>query len=110
MVKISKTKIEEWINQASTLSQALPYMQKYNGKSITVKFGGAAMGEKDLSSSFSKNIVLLKQVGINPVVVHGGGPRIKVMLDRLKVKSSFINGLRITDQETMSIVEMVLSG
>ena len=110
MVKISKTKIEEWINQASTLSQALPYMQKYNGKSITVKFGGAAMGEKELSSSFSKNIVLLKQVGINPVVVHGGGPRIKVMLDRLKVKSSFINGLRITDQETMSIVEMVLSG
>ena len=110
MVKISKTKIEEWVNQASTLSQALPYMQKYNGKSITVKFGGAAMGEKELSSSFSKNIVLLKQVGINPVVVHGGGPRIKVMLDRLKVKSSFINGLRITDQETMSIVEMVLSG
>ena len=108
MVKISKTKIEEWINQASTLSQALPYMQKYNGKSITVKFGGAAMGEKELSSSFSRNIVLLKQVGINPVVVHGGGPRIKVMLDRLKVKSSFINGLRITDQETMSIVEMVL--
>ncbi len=110
MVKISKTKIEDWINQASILSQALPYMQKYNGKSITVKFGGAAMGEKELSSSFAKNIVLLKQVGINPIVVHGGGPRIKVMLDRLKVKSSFINGLRITNQETMSIVEMVLSG
>ena len=110
MAKISNTKIKEWVNQATTLSQALPYMQKYSGKSITIKFGGAAMGQKELSSSFSKNIVLLKQVGINPVVIHGGGPRIKKMLDRLKVKSSFIDGLRITDHETMSIVEMVLSG
>lgn len=110
MVKLSKTNTKDWFEQASILSKALPYMQKYNGKNITVKFGGAAMGEKELSSSFAKNIVLLKQVGINPVVVHGGGPRIKKMLDRLNVKSSFINGLRITDKETMSIVEMVLSG
>ncbi len=110
MVKLSKINTKDWFEQASILSKALPYMQKYNGKNITVKFGGAAMGEKELLSSFAKNIVLLKQVGINPVVVHGGGPRIKKMLDRLNVKSSFINGLRITDKETMSIVEMVLSG
>ena len=110
MVKLSKTNIKDWFEQASILSKALPYMQKYNGKNITVKFGGAAMGEKELSSSFAKNIVLLKQVGINPVVVHGGGPRIKKMLDRLNVKSSFIDGLRITNKETMSVVEMVLSG
>ena len=85
-------------------------MQRYAGKSITIKFGGAAMGENLLSSSFAKDIVLLKQVGINPIVVHGGGPRIKNMLERLKLKSSFVDGLRVTDKETMDIVEMVLSG
>jgi len=110
LVKISKTKKTDWLKQASILSQALPFMQKYSGKNITIKFGGAAMGEENLSLSFAKNIVLLKQVGINPLVVHGGGPRIKTMLDRLKVKSSFVDGLRITDKETMNIVEMVLSG
>ena len=110
MVKVSETKDGDWFKQASILSQALPFMQRYNGKNITVKFGGAAMGEDKLSSSFAKDIVLLKQVGINPVVIHGGGPRIKKMLGRLKVKSSFVDGLRVTDQETMEVVEMVLSG
>ncbi len=110
MVKISNTNDNEWIKQASILSKALPFMQRYAGKSITIKFGGAAMGENLLSSSFAKDIVLLKQVGINPIVVHGGGPRIKNMLERLKLKSSFVDGLRVTDKETMNIVEMVLSG
>ena len=110
MVKVSETKDGDWFKQASILSQALPFMQRYNGKNITVKFGGAAMGEDKLSTSFAKDIVLLKQVGINPVVIHGGGPRIKKMLERLKVKSTFVDGLRVTDQETMEVVEMVLSG
>ncbi len=109
-MKISKTKKNEWLNQAPILVKALPFMQKYANKNITIKFGGSAMGEKDLSISFAKDIVLLKQVGINPLVVHGGGPRIKQMLDKLMVKSSFVDGLRITNKETMKIVEMVLSG
>ncbi len=110
LTKISKTNDKVWLEQASILSQALPFMQKYTNKNITIKFGGAAMGESKLSMSFAKDVVLLKQVGIDPLIVHGGGPRIKKMLDRLKVKSSFIDGLRITDKETMPIVEMVLSG
>jgi len=110
MIKISETKGGDWLKQTSILSQALPFMQRYAGKNITIKFGGSAMGEDKLSTSFARDIVLLKQVGINPVVIHGGGPRIKKMLDRLKVKSSFVDGLRVTDKETMDIVEMVLSG
>tara|TARA_B100000674_G_scaffold219495_1_gene179821 strand:- start:4421 stop:5320 length:900 start_codon:yes stop_codon:yes gene_type:complete len=110
MIKISETKGGEWLKQTSILSQALPFMQRYAGKNITIKYGGSAMGEDKLSSSFARNIVLLKQVGINPIVIHGGGPRIRKMLDRLKVKSSFVDGLRVTDKETMDIVEMVLSG
>ena len=110
MVKISQTKDSDWLSQASILSKALPFMQRYAGKSLTIKLGGSAMGDDKLSSSFAKDVVLLKQVGINPIVVHGGGPRIRKMLDRLKVKSSFIDGLRVTDKETMNIVEMVLSG
>tara|TARA_B100000035_G_scaffold38527_1_gene29021 strand:+ start:804 stop:1703 length:900 start_codon:yes stop_codon:yes gene_type:complete len=110
MIKLSETKGSDWLKQTSILSQALPFMQRYAGKNITIKFGGSAMGEDKLSSSFAKDIVLLKQVGINPIVIHGGGPRIRKMLDRLKVKSSFVDGLRVTDKETMDIVEMVLSG
>ena len=110
MVKISKSNNSDLLNQTSILSQALPFMQKYTGRNVTIKFGGSAMGKDKLSSCFAKDIVLLKQVGINPIVVHGGGPRIGKMLDRLKVKSSFIDGLRVTDKETMDIVEMVLSG
>ena len=110
MIKISETKGGDWLKQTSILSQALPFMQRYAGKNITIKYGGSAMGENKLSSGFARDIVLLKQVGINPVVIHGGGPRIRKMLDRLKVKSSFVDGLRVTDKETMDIVEMVLSG
>ena len=110
MIKISGTKGGDWLKQTSILSQALPFMQRYAGKNITIKYGGSAMGEDKLSSSFARDIVLLKQVGINPIVIHGGGPRIKKMLDRLKVKSSFVDGLRVTDKETMDIVEMVLTG
>ena len=109
-MKISKKKTKNLIDQASILAKALPFMQRYSGKNITIKFGGAVMGDLNLSTSFAKDIVLLKQVGINPVVVHGGGPKIKKMLDKLNVKSNFINGLRVTDKETMNIVEMVLSG
>ncbi len=109
-MKISSINTKNLINEASILSKALPFMQKYSGKNITIKYGGAVIGEKKLSSSFAKDIVLLKQVGINPVVVHGGGPKIKEMLDQLGFKSDFINGLRVTNKETMNIVEMVLSG
>ncbi len=109
-MKSSKRNTKNIIDQASILSKALPFMQRYSGKNITIKFGGALMGHKNLSTSFAKDIVLLKQVGIDPVVVHGGGPKIKKMLDKLNVKSNFINGLRVTDKETMNIVEMVLSG
>ena len=110
LAKISKTNESEWLKQASILSEALPFMQMYNKKNITIKFGGAAMGESQLSLSFAKDIALLKQVGINPLIIHGGGPRIKKMLDRLNVKTSIVDGLRITDKETIPIVEMVLSG
>ena len=108
--KISKTKESEWFKQASILSKALPFMQNYNMKNITIKLGGAAMGDKELSASFAKDIVLLKQVGINPLIVHGGGPRIKEMLEKLKVKTTKIDGLRITDKQSIPIIEMVLSG
>ena len=98
------------MEQASILSKALPYMQRYSKKNITIKFGGAAMGASNLSSSFAKDITLLKQVGINPLIVHGGGPKIKAMLDKLKLKTEFIDGLRVTDSSSMEIIEMVLSG
>lgn len=110
VIKISETNDKDWVKQASILSHALPFMQKYSKKNITIKFGGSAMGESKLSLSFAKDIVLLKQVGINPLIVHGGGSKIEKMLSRLNVKSSFIEGLRITDKESISIVEMVLSG
>ena len=109
-MKTSKVNTKELINQASILSKALPFMQRYSGKNITIKYGGAVMGEKKLSCSFAKDIVLLKQVGINPIVVHGGGPKIKNMMNKVGVKSDFIDGLRVTNKETMDIVEMVLSG
>ena len=95
---------------ARTLVEALPYMRRFAGKTFVVKYGGHAMGEEAAGASFARDIVLLKQVGINPVVVHGGGPQIGHMLDRLKIKSAFIDGLRVTDKETVEIVEMVLAG
>jgi acetylglutamate kinase len=93
--------------QAKVLAEALPYMRRYSGKTVVVKYGGHAMGADE---SFARDVVLLKQVGINPIVVHGGGPQIGQMLQRLGVKSSFVDGLRVTDRETVEIVEMVLSG
>jgi len=96
--------------KAATLSEALPYMKRYAGKTIVIKYGGHAMGDTDIADRFARDVVLLKQVGINPIVVHGGGPQIGQMLERLKIKSSFVDGLRVTDQATVEIVEMVLSG
>ncbi len=110
MTKNSTSTEKELINQVSILSRALPYMQKYSKKNITIKFGGAPMGASDLSSSFAKDITLIKQVGINPIIIHGGGPKIQVMLDQLNLKTKFVDGLRVTDKESMRIIEMVLSG
>ena len=96
--------------KAEILAEALPYMRRFAGQTFVIKFGGHAMGDESLTDLFAQDIVLLKHVGINPVVVHGGGPQISKMLDRLKIKSSFVEGLRVTDADTVEIVEMVLSG
>lgn len=101
---------EIYLAKAKTLSEALPYMRRYAGRTFVIKYGGHAMGDPELSPLFARDVVLLQQVGIHPVVVHGGGPQIGAMLERLKVKSSFVDGLRVTDKETVAIVEMVLSG
>ncbi|MEE9545287.1 MAG: acetylglutamate kinase [Rhodospirillales bacterium] len=105
----TKTK-EDWLAQAKVLSEALPYMRRYSGETFVIKFGGHAMGDAELARLFARDVVLLRQVGIYPVVVHGGGPQIGAMLERLKIKSQFVDGLRITDKETVEVVEMVLSG
>jgi acetylglutamate kinase len=94
--------------KAAVLAQAMPYLRQYAGEIVVVKYGGHAMGAG--GETFARDIALLKQVGIHPIVVHGGGPQINRMLDRLGVKSRFVNGLRVTDSETMEIVEMVLAG
>lgn len=96
--------------KAETLTEALPYLQRYAGKTFVVKYGGHAMGDGALARDFAADIVLLKAVGINPVVVHGGGPQIGAMLERVGVESNFIDGLRVTTKETAEIAEMVLSG
>ena len=101
---------EHWLDKARTLCEALPYMKRYTGATFVIKYGGHAMGNEDLAGLFARDIVLLRQVGINPIVVHGGGPQIGRMLDRLKIKSQFVDGLRVTDQETVEVVEMVLAG
>jgi acetylglutamate kinase len=95
---------------ASTLIEALPFMRRYQGAAMVIKYGGHAMGDSTAARDFAHDVVLLKQVGINPVVVHGGGPQIKAMLDRLKIPSSFVDGLRVTDADTVEVVEMVLAG
>lgn len=101
---------EELLAKAGVLSEALPYMRQFNGQRFVIKYGGHAMGDANLAESFARDVVLLKQVGIDPIIVHGGGPQIGAMLERLKIKSEFIDGLRVTDAETVEIVEMVLSG
>lgn len=95
---------------ATTLTEALPFMQRYAGKTFVIKYGGHAMGDPEAARDFARDVVLMKQVGINPVVVHGGGPQIGAMLEKLGVQSSFVDGLRVTDAETARIAEMVLSG
>ena len=99
-----------WLGKAATLVEALPFMRRYAGLSVVVKFGGNAMGEQSFIEAFASDVVLLRQVGAKPVVVHGGGPQIGAMLSRLQIESNFIDGLRVTDQHTISIVEMVLAG
>ncbi|MCW3834960.1 acetylglutamate kinase [Sphingomonas canadensis] len=96
--------------KAETLTEALPYMQRYAGATFVVKYGGHAMGDPELARDFAEDVVLLKAVGINPIVVHGGGPQIGAMLKRLGVESKFVGGLRVTDAETAQIAEMVLAG
>ncbi len=98
-----------FIHKASTLVEALPYIRQHSGKNIVIKYGGHAMGNKKIAESFSKDIGLLKEVGINPIVVHGGGPQIGAMLKKKNIHSNFIEGLRVTDKETVKIVEEVLS-
>ncbi|MBE0533017.1 MAG: acetylglutamate kinase [Rhodospirillales bacterium] len=102
--------METYLEQAKTLSEALPYMRRHSGETFVIKYGGHAMGDETYAQLFARDVVLLKQVGINPIVVHGGGPQIGDMLERLKIKSEFVEGLRVTDQATVEIVEMVLSG
>ena len=96
--------------RTAVLSEALPFFRRYSGKTVVVKYGGHAMGDEVVAERFAADVVLLKQVGINPIVVHGGGPQIGQMLKRLRIKSDFIDGLRVTDRATVEIVEMVLSG
>ena len=110
-MNLSKVEIEK-ISKIIAVSplQISKYSKLYKNKFIVIKYGGHAMGDEKLSKSFADNIVILKRIGINPVVVHGGGPQIGKMLDKLKIKSSFIDGLRVTSGEIVDIVEMVLAG
>ena len=100
----------DWIATAKTLSQALPYLQRYADATVVIKLGGHAMGSDDAMEEFARDVALMRQVGVNPVIVHGGGPMINDMLKRLDIKSEFVNGKRVTDAATMEVVEMVLSG
>ena len=104
------TNSADWLAQAHVLTEALPFMQRYDRKTVVVKYGGHAMGDAALAELFARDVVLLKQSGVNPIVVHGGGPQIASMLERLNIKSQFQNGLRVTDAQTIEVVEMVLAG
>jgi acetylglutamate kinase len=104
------SEIEEASEQARILAHALPYLRRYAGATVVVKYGGHAMGEERLAAQFGSDIALLKQVGMNPVVVHGGGPQINAMLKRLAINSTFVDGLRVTDEAMVEVVEMVLAG
>ncbi|MEJ1156843.1 acetylglutamate kinase [Prosthecomicrobium sp. N25] len=111
VVKTLSEKSEaELVAEAGILSKALPYMLRYDDKTVVVKFGGHAMGDPALGRAFAEDITLLKLAGVNPVVVHGGGPQINAMLDRLGIKSEFAGGMRVTDRATVEVVEMVLAG
>ena len=102
--------LHRWQEKAEVLIESLPFMRKYSNNSIVIKFGGHAMTKNHYINSFASDMTLLRQVGIRPIIVHGGGPQIEKMLKKLEIKSEFVNGLRVTDSDTISIVEMVLSG
>ena len=110
MTQRNFTDTKHWLRTARTISEALPFMRRYAGRTFVIKYGGHAMGDPELAEVFARDIVLMRQIGIHPVVVHGGGPQIGRMLERLKIKSEFVDGLRVTDKATVGIVEMVLSG
>ncbi len=106
----SKPLIKRYLQTAKTLSEALPYLRRFAGETFVIKYGGHTMGDAALGERFARDVVLMKQIGINPIVVHGGGPQIGDMLRRLGIESDFIDGLRVTDRHTVEVVEMVLSG
>jgi acetylglutamate kinase len=109
-MQIQNAMNQDWFATARTLSEALPYLQRYDNAVVVIKFGGHAMGDDAAMDAFARDIMLLKQVNVHPVVVHGGGPMINDMLKRLDIKSEFVNGKRVTDEATVEVVEMVLSG
>jgi acetylglutamate kinase len=102
--------MERFINKAEVLMEALPYFRRFYGKTFVIKYGGHAMENEELKASFAQDVVLLKYLGINPVVVHGGGPQIDITLEKMGITSRYVRGMRVTDQETLDIVEMVLVG
>jgi acetylglutamate kinase len=102
--------MEELVDKAKVLIEALPYMRRFVGKTIVIKYGGHAMTDEGLRKSFALDVVLLKHIGVRPIIVHGGGPQIKTILERMGLESTFVDGLRVTDDETMEVVEMVLGG
>src|SRR2546425_7094218 len=106
----SDAQMQELIAKADVLLDALPYIRRYSGKTMVIKYGGHAMADEELKESFAQDIVLLKFVGINPVIVHGGGPQIGRLLSQLGIESQFVRGMWVTDQQTMDVVEMVLVG
>jgi acetylglutamate kinase len=102
--------MEDFISKAEVLMETLPYFRRFYGKTFVIKYGGHAMADEELKESFAQDVVLLKYVGINPVIVHGGGPQIDQVLDKMGITSRYVRGMRVTDQETLDIVEMVLVG
>lgn len=102
--------MKESIERAKVLIESLPYMQEFRHKTVVIKYGGHAMVDENLKRQFALDVILLKQIGINPIIVHGGGPQINQLLDRLEIKPSYVQGMRVTDGETMDVVEMVLVG
>jgi acetylglutamate kinase len=108
--KTEQRLVKDWLVTGRVLTEALPFILRYDEKTVVIKYGGHAMGDVQASKGFAEDIVLIKQVGVNPVVVHGGGPQIGAMLERLKIGTTFVDGLRVTDAATVEIVEMVLTG
>ena len=100
----------DWFATARTLSEALPYLQRYDGATVVIKFGGHAMTDDGALDGFARDVALMQQVGVKPVIVHGGGPMINAMLDKLDIRSEFVGGKRVTDAAMVDVVEMVLSG